>query len=83
MKKLLFGAVIGIIVVSPAFAGGGRDDGGETCKACPSWRSPASSNAPPVMGLIFGAYPYGPMPPLQGEKADTLSPKTKQRVHKR
>jgi hypothetical protein len=50
MKKLLLGAAITVVAVLPALAGGGMDDGGETCKACPSWRSPASSNAPPVLG---------------------------------
>jgi hypothetical protein len=49
MKKLLFGAVIMMFVVSSAL-GRGMDDGGESCKACPSWRSPASSAAPPVFG---------------------------------
>ena len=38
MKKLLFSTVITMIAVSPAL-GRGMDDGGETCKACPSWRS--------------------------------------------
>ena len=50
MKKLLFSTVITMIAVSPALAGGGMNEGGETCKACPSWRSPASSAAPPVVG---------------------------------
>jgi hypothetical protein len=48
MKKLLFGAAIAMIVISPALAGGGM--GGmfpDECKACPSWRSPASDHAPP------------------------------------
>jgi hypothetical protein len=37
MKKLLFGAVIAMIAVSPALAGGGNGmDGDQTCKACPS-----------------------------------------------
>jgi hypothetical protein len=39
-----------MITVSPALGGGMGDLGGETCKACPSWRSPASSAAPPVVG---------------------------------
>jgi hypothetical protein len=46
MKKLLFGGVITMIVVSPAFGGLGLDQG-DSCKACPSWRSPASSDPPP------------------------------------
>jgi hypothetical protein len=77
-----------MITVSPAL-GRDMDDGMGSCKACPSWRSPASSDAPPVMGLTFGAYPYGPMQfenpygPFQGEKADTLPPRTKRGVHKR
>jgi hypothetical protein len=38
-----------MITVSPALAGRDVDMGGD-CKACPSWRSPASSAAPPVVG---------------------------------
>ena len=38
-----------MITVSPALAGRDIDMGGD-CKACPSWRSPASSAAPPVVG---------------------------------
>jgi hypothetical protein len=49
MKRLLFGAVITMIAVSPALAGRGDiGDGSGSCKACPSWRSPASSDMPPV-----------------------------------
>jgi hypothetical protein len=78
MKKLLLCAAILVIAASPALAR----------KMGPSWRSDASSDPPPVMGLIFGAYPYGPLQyvnpyPVPGEKADTLSPRTKQNVHKR
>jgi hypothetical protein len=49
MTKLLFGAAIAMIVISPALAGGGMGGGmdGDECKACPSWRSPASDHAPP------------------------------------
>jgi hypothetical protein len=48
MKKLLFGVAVAMIAVSPALAGGGNNmDGDQTCKACPSWRSPASSDPPP------------------------------------
>jgi hypothetical protein len=37
-----------LIAASPALAGGGNGmDGDQTCKACPSWRSPASSDPPP------------------------------------
>jgi hypothetical protein len=46
MKKLLFGAAITMIVVSPALGGLGMDQG-DSCKGCPSWRSPASSDPPP------------------------------------
>ena len=54
MKKLFFGAVIMVIVISPALAGGGRGDMGDgSCKGCPSWRSPASSDMPPVVGSAF------------------------------
>ena len=92
MKKLVLGTVITMIVVSPALAGGGdgmdlRADG---CRGCPSWRSPASSELPPVMGRTSGAWPFGPLEfkdpyggPLQGEKADTLPPRAKRDVHKR
>ena len=93
MKKLLFGTVITMIGVSPALAGGGNDNmdlGGGGCKGCPSWRSPASSDLPPVMGRISGAWPYGPLEfkdpyggPPQGQKAETLPPKTKRDVHRR
>jgi hypothetical protein len=38
-----------MITVSPAL-GRGVDLGDGSCKACPSWRSPASSEAPPVVG---------------------------------
>jgi hypothetical protein len=48
MKKLLFTAAITMIVISPALAGMGDGvGGGEFCKGCPSWRSPASSDPPP------------------------------------
>ena len=48
MKKLVFGVVIMIVVISPALAGMGDGvGGGEFCKGCPSWRSPASSDPPP------------------------------------
>jgi hypothetical protein len=47
MKKLLFGAAITMIVVSPALGGGLGIDQGDGCKGCPSWRSPASSDPPP------------------------------------
>ena len=59
MKKLLFGVMITMIAVSPALAWdsdglGGFGFGGfgveRDCKACPSWRSPASSDMPPVVG---------------------------------
>jgi hypothetical protein len=50
MKTLLFGAVIAMIAVSPALAGGARDTDEQSCKSCPSWRSPASDAAPPVVG---------------------------------
>ena len=53
MKKLSFGAVIMVIVISPALAGGRGDMGDGSCKACPSWRSPASSDMPPVVGSAF------------------------------
>ena len=53
MKKLFFGAVIMVIVISPALAGGKGDMGDGSCKACPSWRSPASSDMPPVVGSAF------------------------------
>jgi hypothetical protein len=48
MKKLLFGVAIAMIVISPALAGMGDSiGGGEYCKGCPSWRSPASSDPLP------------------------------------
>ena len=53
MKRLLFGAAITMIAVSPALAGGRGDMGDGSCKACPSWRSPASSDMPPVVGSAF------------------------------
>jgi len=53
MKWLLFGAVITMIAVSPALAGGRGDMGDGSCKGCPSWRSPASSDMPPVVGSAF------------------------------
>jgi hypothetical protein len=46
MKKLLFGAAIAMIVISPALAGGSFFR--------PSWRSDMSSDAPPVYGKEFG-----------------------------
>jgi hypothetical protein len=40
-----------MITVSPALAEGkGSDRGDGGCKACPSWRSPASDAEPPVVG---------------------------------
>ena len=91
MKKLFGGTMITMIVVSPAVGGGMMDnigDGG--CKGCPSWRSPASSNLPPVMGKTSAAYPYGPLEfkdpyggPLQGERADPSPLRTKRNVHRR
>ena len=90
MKKLLFSAAITMIVVSPALGGMGDYLNSGSCKGCPSWRSPASSDPPPVMGKTFGAYPYGPLQfrnpyggPFQGEKADPSPPRTKRDVHKR
>jgi hypothetical protein len=61
MMRLLFGAAIAVIVTSPALAGGigwggksDRDIGDfDRCKGCPSWRSPASSDPPPVVGSGF------------------------------
>jgi hypothetical protein len=54
MKSLLFGAAIAVMVISPALAGSGNDlDADQTCKGCPSWRSPASSDPPPVVGSGF------------------------------
>jgi hypothetical protein len=53
MKKLFFGAVIMVVVISPALAGGRGDMGDGSCKACPSWRSPAPSDMPPVVGSAF------------------------------
>jgi hypothetical protein len=48
MKTLLLGAAIAMIVISPALAGMGDGvGGGEFCKGCPSWQSPASSDPPP------------------------------------
>jgi hypothetical protein len=93
MKKLLFAAVITMIVVSSALAGGiGAGGSGmsieDRCKGCPSWRSPASSDMPPVMGRYSGAYPYGPLNfvspyPGPGERADALPLRKKRDVHKR
>jgi hypothetical protein len=56
MKKLLFGAVVAMIVASPASAGG--------CKFCPSWRSDRSSDAPPAYGKEFGAPVAGSPAPV-------------------
>ena len=50
MKKLLFSAAITMIVVSPALGGMGDYLNSGSCKGCPSWRSPASSDMPPVVG---------------------------------
>jgi len=47
MKKLLFSAAITMIVVSPALGGMGDYLNSGSCKGCPSWRSPASSDPPP------------------------------------
>jgi hypothetical protein len=46
---LLYGAGVATmsVAVSPAFAVHDLDDNG--CKWCPSWRSDASSTAPPVL----------------------------------
>ena len=55
MKKLLFGAAIAMIVISPALAGHGLH---------PSWRSPMSSDAPPVYGKEFGAPVAGSPAPV-------------------
>ena len=60
MKKLFFGAVIMVIVISPALAGGRGDLGDWSCKGCPSWRSPASDAAPPVVGTGFAPDAVGP-----------------------
>jgi hypothetical protein len=67
MKKLLFSAAIMMIVTSPCLAGGvgwgGRDsrDTGDLdrCKGCPSWRSPDSSDPPPVVGSGFAPHALG------------------------
>jgi len=92
MKTLRCGTVITMIIVSQALAGGvdGSSMSGGDCKGCPSWRSPASSNLPPVMGKTSAAYPYGPLEfkdpyggPLQGERADPSPPRTRRDVHKR
>jgi hypothetical protein len=56
MKNLLFGTVIMMITVSPAFAAGNSynsGEGGGGSKWSPSWRSPASSNTPPVVGSAY------------------------------
>ena len=79
MKKLLLGAAVVMIAASPALAGR---------PGPPSWRSPASSDMPPVMGRESAAYPYGPLQfltpyPPPWERADTLPPKTKRDAHKR
>jgi hypothetical protein len=74
MKRLLFGAAITMIVISPALAGGGRDSDDQTCKGCPSWRSPASSDAPPVVGSAFApavARPAFPVCRLVKERIGT------------
>ena len=61
MKRLLFGAAIAVMVISPALAGGGNPlDADQTCKGCPSWRSPASSDPPPVVGSGFPPDAVGP-----------------------
>jgi hypothetical protein len=52
MTKLLLGAAVVMIAASPALAGR---------PGPPSWRSPASSDMPPVMGRVSAAYPYGPL----------------------
>jgi hypothetical protein len=72
MKKLLLGAAIAMIAISPALAGGvgwgGRSDRDigdfDRCRGCPSWRSPASDAAPPVMGSAFPATSGGPAFPV-------------------
>ena len=57
MKTLLFGAVIVMmIVISSAVAyatpGDSAADRPDGSKWSPSWRSPASSKAPPVVGSV-------------------------------
>ena len=60
MKTLLFGAVIVMMVVislAVAYATPGDNFADRPwldneCKSCPSWRSPASSKAPPVVGSV-------------------------------
>jgi hypothetical protein len=62
MKKLLFGAAIAMIVISPALAVTDDEDG---CPWCPSWRSPMSDHAPPWWptpqgyGQDYGRRPTG------------------------
>jgi hypothetical protein len=46
MKMLLVGTALVMIVISPAL-GRDNDMGDDSCKMCPSWRSPASSDPPP------------------------------------
>ena len=53
MKKRVFGAVIMLIVASPALAGRDNDIDMDSCKICRSWRPPASSDAPPVRPTPF------------------------------
>jgi hypothetical protein len=67
MKTLLFGAVVAAIAISPVLAGGIGDAGRgdlDRCKGCPSWRSPASDAAPPVVGSAFPASSGGPASPV-------------------
>jgi hypothetical protein len=59
MKNLLFGApvIMMMMVISSAVAyatpGDNWADRPDECKSCPSWRSPASSKAPPVVRSAF------------------------------
>ena len=57
MKTLLFGAVIVMMIVIPlavayATPGDSAADRPDGSKWSPSWRSPASSKAPPVVGSV-------------------------------
>ena len=42
-----------LLLATPAAAYHDDPFGSDTCKWCPSWRSPASSDAPPVLGTAF------------------------------
>jgi hypothetical protein len=50
VKTLLFFAAAMLLLATPAVAFLDDPFGPDTCKACPSWRSPASSDPPPVVG---------------------------------